>query len=200
MSRISCVQVDHFPLEAGLDVAELRRAQLAVKDHHIHVGLRTRGCQLVELTCAEIRRRIRARPLLREAQCHARTSGHRQPRQLVERSLGFQSAMGAAGDETDDGGAFLRGRSYRGHQPDEPSRTGEDGTRRDMLARATRSGFTLRILHDRRGRLHRSLHHHPSDEHGDQQQDDRVGAKHGANVGGGHESAQHRTERHAHER
>ena len=66
--------------------------------------------------------------------------------------------MRAAGDETDDGGAFLGGRSYRGHRPGRIEQNrGEDGIRRDMLARATRSGspvgWTPRLGHNTTRRL-----------------------------------------------
>ena len=51
-----------------------------------------------------------------------------------------RAAMCTAGDEADDGGAFLGRGSFRGHQPGRIEQNrGEDGIRRDMLARGAPS-------------------------------------------------------------
>src|SRR5262249_2784745 len=115
--------VDDLALEPGLNVTQLRRTQLRIEDHETDCGLSARCGELVELPASEVRRRIWTRALLRETQRDPRAGSLRQPRELIERSFRLELAVGTAGDQTDDGGAFLRGGSYRGHQPDEPSRT-----------------------------------------------------------------------------
>ena len=82
--------IDHFAIEAFLDVPELGRRQLVVEDDDIGGKPRAFGRELVELAAADERRRIGRRPLLNHRHDDDRAGRFSEPRELVDRALGIQ--------------------------------------------------------------------------------------------------------------
>ena len=91
--------IEHLPLHARLDLAQLRRRQLVVEDDHGHVRLVAGRRERVHLAAAEERGGIGLRALLGHAQHDGRPRGVRQAGELVERPFRLQ-APGAGRDQT----------------------------------------------------------------------------------------------------
>ena len=87
--------IDDLPADLLLDMPKLGWRKLAVEHHDVHAGLRSRIAECGELAAAEIRRRVRFRPLLHHAQNHFGAGGLRQPRQLVERAFSVETPSGS---------------------------------------------------------------------------------------------------------
>src|SRR5207253_4821123 len=97
--------VDDLAPDLFLDLPQLCGRQLAVEDHDVHAGLRG-GCgQRFDFAGAEIRGRIRFRPLLQHAEHDVGAGRIGEAGELLERALRFVAPR-APGNQADERGAL----------------------------------------------------------------------------------------------
>ena len=107
--------IEHLPFDARLDIAQLRRRQLVVEDHHVDVGFVAGERDQIELAAAEKRRRVGPRALLRHAQHDVGAGGVGQAGQLLERLFGNMTALGP-GDKAHERSALTPGTGHGNHR------------------------------------------------------------------------------------
>ena len=79
--------VDHAHIRFALDIALLRRRQLAVKDQQVDRIVRAVDAQLFKTAFADIRRAVGTLPFLHERRRHVGAGRFRQLRQLPQRAV-----------------------------------------------------------------------------------------------------------------
>ena len=100
--------IDDLPAERLFQIAQLRRAQLVIEDHHARVEFVTRRGQRFDLAAAKEGRRVGPRTVLENTQDDRRPSRSRKACELVERMFGIDLTRRASRriEQPDEGRAL----------------------------------------------------------------------------------------------
>ena len=119
--------VEHLPLDERLDIAELRRRELVVEDHHVDVCFVAGERDQIELALSDEGRRVGPRPLLRHTQGDIGAGGVGEAGQFLERLFGNMTALGP-GDKAHERSALTPGTGHVNHRKEEQKFSARDPT------------------------------------------------------------------------